>query len=71
MQTETTELRELRVRYVVKKDSEDRPIVVGRSLITPGEAAAAIMAVLADEPSEVFVIFCLSTKRASAFSIML
>ena len=63
MQTETTTLRELTVRYSVRKDSEDRPVVVGRELSRPWDAAAAFMALLQDEPAEVFAILCLTTKH--------
>jgi DNA repair protein RadC len=63
MQTETTILRELTVRYSVKKDSEDRPVMVGHLLRNPADAAAAFMALLRDEPAEVFGILCLTTKH--------
>jgi DNA repair protein RadC len=63
MQTETTTLRELTVRYSVRKDSDDQPVVVGRTISVPTDAAAAFMAVLRDEPSEVFAILCLTTKH--------
>ena len=63
MQTETTTLRELTVRYSVKKDSDDQPVVVGRTIGIPSDAAAAFMAILRDEPSEVFAILCLTTKH--------
>jgi DNA repair protein RadC len=36
--------------------------MVGRALGRPSEAASALMALLQDEPSEVFVIPCLTTK---------
>jgi DNA repair protein RadC len=63
MQTDTTTLRELTVRYSVRKDSEDRPVVVGRELSRPCAAASAFMALLQDEPAEVFAILCLTTKH--------
>ena len=63
MQTDTMTLRELTVRYSVRKDSEDRPVVVGRELSRPWDAAAAFMALLQDEPAEVFAILCLTTKH--------
>ena len=63
MQTETMRLRELTVRYAVKKDSEGQPIVVGRALSNPRETALLLMTVLQDEPSEVFAILCVTTKH--------
>ena len=63
MQTETTTLRELTVRYSVRKDSDDQPVVVGRTISIPSDAAAAFMAVLQDEPAEVFAMLCLTTKH--------
>ena len=63
MQTETMRLRELTVRYAVKKDSEGQPIVVGRALSNPRETALSLMTVLQDEPSEVFAILCVTTKH--------
>jgi DNA repair protein RadC len=63
MQTDMMRLRELTVRYVVKKDDVGRPIVVGRALSNPRESAAVLMSLLENEPSEVFAILCLSTKH--------
>ena len=63
MQTETTTLRELTVRYSVRKDSGDQPLVVGRALGNAANTAAAFMALLQDEPAEVFGILCLTTKH--------
>ena len=62
MQTETRTLRELTVRYSVKKDGDGRSVVVGRTLIKPTETATTLMTLLQDEPSEVFAILCLTTK---------
>ena len=63
MQTETMTLRELTVRYSVKKTDAGRPIIVGRAMSTPSESASAVMTVLQDQPGEVFAILCLSTKH--------
>jgi len=63
MLTETITLRELTVRYSVRKDSDDQPVVVGRTIGIPSDAAAAFMAVLRDEPAEVFAMLCLTTKH--------
>jgi DNA repair protein RadC len=62
MQTGTMRLRELTVRYAVRKDREGQPIVVGRVLDRPSDAASALMTLLQDEPAEVFAILCLTTK---------
>jgi DNA repair protein RadC len=63
MQTETMRLRELTVRYTVRKNSEGQPVVVGRTLSNPRETAASLMTVLQDEPAEVFAILCVTTKH--------
>ena len=68
MQTGTMRLRELTVRYSVKKTDEGQPVVVGRVMNTPRESASALMTALQDQPGEVFAILCLSTKhRVIAF----
>ena len=63
MQTETTRLRELTVRYAVKTDEEGRPIMMGRTLMTPRESASVLMPLLQHEPSEVFAVLFLSTRH--------
>lgn len=63
MQTETVRLRELTVRYSVRKDGEGRSVVVERTLGSPKDAAAVLMLLLQDEPAEVFAILCLTTKN--------
>lgn len=68
MQTETVRLRELTVRYSVRKDGEGQPVVVGRALNSPKDAASLLMMLLQDEPAEVFAILCLTTtNRAIAY----
>jgi DNA repair protein RadC len=62
MQTGMMRLRELTVRYAVRKDHEGQPIVVGRELGSPRETASALMTALQDQPGEVFAILCVSTK---------
>ena len=39
------------------------PVVVGRALTSPRELAAQLMRVLADQPTEVFAMLCLSTTH--------
>ena len=63
MQTGTMTLRELTIRYTVRKDVDGHAVAVGRVLGRPAESAAALMSVLQDEPAEVFVIMCLTTKH--------
>jgi DNA repair protein RadC len=63
MTTGTMRLRELTIRYSLKSDAEGQPVIVGRRVGTPHECAAALTAVLQDQPSEVFAILCLSTKH--------
>jgi DNA repair protein RadC len=61
--TETMRLRELTVRYTVRKNSEGQPVVVGRTLCNPRDTAASLMTVLQDEHAEVFAILCVTTKH--------
>jgi len=63
MQTDGIQLRELTVRYSVKKTDVGDPVVVGRALKSPRESAALLMHVLADQPTEVFAMLCLSSKH--------
>lgn len=63
MQTQTMKLRELTIRYAVRKDHDGQPVVVGREFGRPSDAAAALMPLLQDEPAEVFAILCLTTKH--------
>ena len=68
MQTDTITLRELTIRYSIKADATGQPLVIGRTLSTPATSAAALSALLQDEPAEVFGILCVSTKhRVIAF----
>jgi len=62
MRDSTMRLRELTVRYSVKKDSDGLPIPIGRLVKHPHEAAAALMRLFHDEAVEVFGVLCLSTK---------
>jgi len=63
MPTETMRLRELTVRYAVKKDDKGRPVLIGRALMTPRESAAVLVPLLQHEPSEVFAVLFLSTRH--------
>ena len=47
----------------LRKDRDGQPIVVGRVLDRPWDAASALMTLLQDEPLEVFAILCLTTKH--------
>jgi len=62
MQTGTMRLRELTIKYSLKKSSEDEPVVIGRIASRPSEVVPALMQILHDEPAEVFAILCLTTK---------
>ncbi len=64
MPTETMPLRELTVRYAVKMDDEGRPVMIGRTLMTPRESAAVLVPLLQHEPSEVFVLLLLSARQS-------
>ena len=63
MATETMRLRELTVRYAVKRDDEGRPVMTGRVLTTPRESAAVLVPLLQHEPSEVFAVLFLGTRH--------
>ena len=63
MPTETIRLRELTVRYAVKKDDDGRPVLIGQALRTPRESAAVLMRLLQHEPSEVFAVLLLNTRH--------
>jgi DNA repair protein RadC len=68
MQTQTIRLRELMVRYSVRRDVGGQSVMIGRSAGRPADAAIVLTTLLQDEPSEVFGILCLTTKhRAIAF----
>jgi hypothetical protein len=60
MTTGTMRLRELTIRYTVKKDDAGQAVAVGRRVGSPKECAATFAAVLQDQPAEVFAILCLS-----------
>jgi hypothetical protein len=63
MQTQTMKLLELTIRYSVKSDGAGQSVMVGRSLTSPRDSAAALVPLLQDEPTEVFAILCLTTKH--------
>lgn len=60
---DTIRLRELTLRYDVKRDLDGREIHIGPKLRTPHDSAKLLMAVLQNQPSEVFGILCLSTRH--------
>ena len=63
MQMGTMRLRELTIRYSVKKDGDGRPTIIDRVIHTPEACSVAFRTLLQDEPSEVFAILCLTTKH--------
>ena len=63
MQTETMKLRELTVRYSVKRTDTGQAVLVDRNINSPRDSAAALMVVLQDQPTEVLAILCLNTKH--------
>ena len=62
MQTGTMRLRELTIRYTVKRSGDGAPTRISQYLRTPSQCAATLIRLLEDEPSEVFAIVCLNTK---------
>jgi hypothetical protein len=63
MTTGTMRLRELTIRYAVKKSGDGLPVAVARRVTCAKDCAEACCALLQDQASEVFGILCLSTKR--------
>ena len=63
MQTNTTRLRELTLRYSVRKDGDGHTLLIGPTVCGTDDAADLLTAILQDEPAEVFGILCLTTKH--------
>jgi DNA repair protein RadC len=63
MQTKTTRLRELTLRYAIRRRADGEPVTLGPCLRSPEDMADALAALLADEAAEVFGILCLTTKH--------
>ena len=62
MRTELTRLREMTIRYRASRSLEGAPVMIDRIIRSAADAAPALLVLLEHEPSEVFVILCLSTK---------
>jgi DNA repair protein RadC len=62
MQTGTMRLRELTIRYTVKRLGDGTPALTIQMARAPRDCAASLMRLLEDEPSEIFAILCLNTK---------
>ena len=62
-QTTTIQLRELTVRYAVRRHTLDQSTSLGAVVNTPADCASILRSLLEDEASEVFVILCLSAKH--------
>jgi DNA repair protein RadC len=56
-------LRELTVHYSVRKASDGAPLMLSRRVFGPRAAAETFLALLNDEPAEVFALLCVSVKR--------
>jgi DNA repair protein RadC len=63
MQTQEIRLREMTIRYAVRRDAEGGPVIIGRTIDVPKDAADAFRSLLADEPCEVFGMICLDTRH--------
>lgn len=63
MQTHTPRLRELTLTYRIRRNDDGEPLRLGSPVITPAKAAEILTPLLADQPSEVFGILCLTTKH--------
>jgi DNA repair protein RadC len=60
---DTVSLRALTVHYTVKKASDGAAVMVSRQIYGPRAAAETFLALLNDEPAEVFGLLCVSVKR--------
>ena len=63
MQTSATRLRELRLRYSVKKDGDGQSLAIGPLVCSPRDAGELLERILQDEPVEVFGMLCLTTRH--------
>ena len=63
MQTKATRLRELTLHYSVRRRPDGEPLTLGPVLCSPTDATSTLLALLADEPTEVFGLLCLTTKH--------
>jgi hypothetical protein len=63
MQTDSPRLRELTVSYRIRRDDDGQPIPLNGIVTNPTDAVAALSAILAGEPSEVFGVLCLTTRH--------
>jgi DNA repair protein RadC len=63
MQTNGTRLRELTLRYSVRRGLDGQALTLGPWLSSPSESADLLRSILQDEPAEVFGILCLTTKN--------
>ena len=64
MRATTTRLRELTIRYTIKKDLDGMPVPIARAQIsTPCAAATIFLPLFQDEPAEVFGVLFLSAKH--------
>jgi hypothetical protein len=59
----TMRLREFTLRYSAVNDADGSPLLVGRRIERPSDAAPALVTLLKHEAVEVFAVLCLSTKR--------
>lgn len=62
MRTELTRLREMTIRYRASRSPEGAPVMIGRIVRSAGDVAAALLALLENEPTEVVLVLCLSAK---------
>jgi DNA repair protein RadC len=63
MQTSNIQLHELTVRYTTRTDALGQPVIIPKVVRGAEECAAILTPLLHDQPVEVFVILCLSTKH--------
>ena len=63
MQTYAPQLRELTLTYRVRRDIQGDAIRFGGIVTGPDDIAQILLAILADEPSEVFGLLCVTPRH--------
>ena len=63
MNTDSITLRELRLTYQPRVGLDGQPITLQRKLTCRADCAALLIPLLESEPSEVFMVLCLTTKN--------
>ena len=63
MQTYAPQLRELTLTYRVRRDIQGDAIRFGGTVADPSDTGKMLLAILSDEPSEVFGLLCVTPRQ--------